>query len=197
MYVGVFMLISKLIQGSAMATILAGALSILIGILSAVKENSYSVLESTRWVVLAVALVGLYLYLRRSRRFGWLGAVGCYMMVLGCVPYAMVYLGLVPSGVAAGGVLLISVGTALFGVGILRDGSLPSAGAWLLIASVPILIGAVVAAIVASGAHWLNWFFIAGEWVFGSGLVVLGYGLWLHRDEPVRPGQPAQRASVR
>jgi hypothetical protein len=196
-YLGEVLVTSKLIQGSAMATILAGALSILIGALNAIEAHNYSAVESTRWVVLAVALVGLYLYLRRSSRFGWLGAVGCYLMVLGCVPYAIVYLGLVPSGVAAVGVLLISVGTVLFGVGVLRDGSLPSAGAWLLIASVPILIGAVAGTIAASGAHWLNWFFIVAELVFGSGLVVLGYGLWLHRDEPVRPGPPAQRASVR
>ena len=72
------------------------------------------------------------------------------------------------------------LGIPRFGVGILREGSLPSAGA-----------------IAASGAHWANWIFVVAELVFGSGLVVLGYGLWLHRDESVRPGPPEQRASVR
>jgi hypothetical protein len=183
--------------GAIVTTVFAGALSILIGVLSAIEDNRYSVLESIRWVVLAVALVGLYLYLRRSRRFGWLGAVGCYMMVVGCVLNTIFYLGLGPSPVAAGGVLLISVGTVLFGVGVLRDGSLPSAGAWLLIVSIPIFVIAIVASTALGGAHWPNWFFIVGEVVFGSGLMVLGYGLWSHRNEPVQLVSPEQPTRVR
>jgi hypothetical protein len=183
--------------GAIVTTVFAGALSILIGVLSAIEDNRYSVLESIRWVVLAVALVGLYLYLRRSRRFGWLGAVGCYMMVVGCVLNTIFYLGLVPSRVAAGGVLLISVGTVLFGVGVLRDGSLPSAGAWLLIVSIPIFVIAIVASTALGGAHWPNWFFVVGEVAFGSGLMVLGYGLWSHRNEPVQLVSPEQPTRVR
>jgi hypothetical protein len=176
---------------------LAGALSIFIGVVSSQSfEDTWlsNLLESARWVVLGVALVGLYLYLRGSSRFGWLGAVGCYALIVGCVLNTIVYLGFVPSegGVALVGVLLVSVGPVLFGVGILRVGSLPRTGAWLLIISIPIFVIAIVASTATGDAPWTNWFFVMGEVVIGSGLIVLGSGLWSHRDEPVQPVPPVQ-----
>jgi hypothetical protein len=150
------MLSSNLIRWGAIATMLAGALSILIGVassqsfdvawLSNVLGNG-DLVGSARWVVLGVALAGLYLYLRRSSRFGWLGAMGCYTLIVGCVLSTIVYLGFVPSegGVSYVAAPLESVGSVLFGVGILRAGSLPRAGAWLLIVSIPIFVIAVVA----------------------------------------------------
>src|SRR5215213_1224519 len=162
------MLSSNIIRWGAIAAMLAGALSVLIGALSAIADNNFFVVESARWVVLGVALVGLYLYLRHSSRFGWLGAVGCYMLIIACVLNTIVYLGLVSSegGVAIVAVLLVSVGSALLGVGILRAGSLPRAGAWLLIVSIPIFVIAVVASTATGDAHWTNWFFVMGEVVF-------------------------------
>jgi hypothetical protein len=193
---------SKLIRWGAIATMLAGALSILVGVVSSQSfEDTWlsNLLESARWVVLGVALVGLYLYLRRSSRFGWLGAVGSYMLFVGCVLLTIVYRGLVPSegGVTLVGVLLVDVGSVLFGVGILRAGSLPRAGAWLLIVSIPIFVIAVVTSTATGDAHWTNWFFVMGEVVFGSGLMVLGYGLWSHRNEPVQLVSPEQPTRVR
>src|SRR5215218_10542524 len=99
------MLSSNLIRWGAIATMLAGALSILIGVGS---TQSFDVawfdvawlsnlVESARWGVLGVGLVGLYLYLRRSSRFGWLGAVGCYTFIVACVLNTIAYLGFVPS----------------------------------------------------------------------------------------------------
>jgi hypothetical protein len=180
--------------GAIGATMLAGALSILIGVLSAIEENSYSAVESTCWVVLGAALVGLYLYLRRSGCFGWLGAVGCYMSIVGCVLNTIVYLGLVPSegGISLVGVFLVSVGPVLFGVGIVRAESLPRAGGWLIIVSIPIFVVAVVASTAIGGAHWPNWFFVVGEVAFGSGLIVPGYGQWVHRGEPLQPEPQAR-----
>jgi hypothetical protein len=190
------MLSSNLIRWGAIATMLAGALSILIGVGS---SQSFDVawfdvawlgnlVESARWVVFGVGLVGLYLYLRRSSRFGWLGAVGCYMLMVASVLNTIVYLGSVPNGggVSLVAVLLGSVGSVLFGVGILRAGSLPRAGAWLLIVSIPIFVIAVVASTAIGFAHWMNWFFVMGEVVFGSGCIVLGSRLWFHRGEPVQ-----------
>jgi hypothetical protein len=145
------MLSSNLIRWGAIATMLAGALSIFIGVASSQSFVDVAwlsnLVESARWAVLGVGLVGLYLYLRRSSRFGWLGAVGCYMLIVGCVLNTIVYLGFVPSegGVSYVAVPLGSVGSVLFGVGILRAGSLPRAGAWLLIVSIPIFVIAVVA----------------------------------------------------
>jgi hypothetical protein len=193
------MLSSNIIRWGAIATMLAGALSVLLCALSAIADNNFSVVESARWVVLGVALVGLYLYLRHSSRFGWLGAVGCYMLIVGCVLNTVVYLGLVPSegAVALVGVLLVSVGSVLFGIGILRAGSLPRAGAWLLIVSIPIFVIAIVTSTATGDAHWTNWFFVIGEVVFGSGLIVLGYGLWSRRNEPVQLVSPEQPTRVR
>jgi hypothetical protein len=188
---------SNIIRWGAIATMLAGALSILIGVVSSQSfEDTWlsNLLESARWVVLGVALVGLYLYLRRSSGFGWLGAVGCYMLIVGCVLNTVVYLGLVPSegAVALVGVLLVSVGPVLFGVGNLRARSLPRAGAWLLIVSIPIFVIAIVTSTATGNAPWTNWFFVMGEVVIGSGFIILGYGLWFHRGEPVQPVPPAR-----
>jgi cbb3-type cytochrome oxidase subunit 1 len=95
------MLSSNLIRWGAIATMLAGALSIFIGVASSQSFVDVAwlsnLVESARWGVLGVGLVGLYLYLRRSSRFGWLGAVGCYTLIVGCLLSTIVYLGLVPS----------------------------------------------------------------------------------------------------
>ena len=188
--------------GAIVTTVIAGILSILVGVVNSIWYGDTwmsNLVETARWVVLGVALVGLYIYLRRSSRFGWLGAVGCFLLIVGCVLNTIVYGGLVPieGGVALVGVLMIIVGTVLFGVGILRAGSLPRAGAWLLIVSIPIFVTAIVASTALGGAHWPNWFFIVGEVVFGSGLMVLGYGLWSHRNEPVQLVSPEQPTRVR
>jgi hypothetical protein len=186
------MLSSNLIRWGAIATMLAGALSIFIGVASSQSFVDVAWLSN---LVLGVGLVGLYLYLRRSSRFGWLGAVGCYTFIVACVLNTIVYLGSVPNGggVALVAVLLGSVGPVLFGVGILRAGSLPRAGAWLLIVSIPIFVIAVVASTAIGNSPWTNWFFVMGEVVFGSGCIVLGSRLWSHRGEPVQTVPPAAR----
>ena len=172
---------SNFIRWGAIATMLAGALSILIGVLSAIEENNYSVVESTRWVVLVVGLVGLYLYLRRSRRFGRVGAVGFYILIVACVLNAIGYMGLLLHEgevwmqliniFAAVGALLGLFGQVLFGICILRAGNLPRAGAWLWLVSAPIFVGAIVGFIV--GGPWSSWSFVVGEVVFGLGCIVL------------------------
>jgi hypothetical protein len=114
--------------------------------------------------------------------------VGCYTLIVGCVLSTIVYLGFVPSegGVSYVAVPLQSVGSVLFGVGILRAGSLPRAGAWLLIVSIPIFVTAVVASTAIGNFPWTNWFFVMGEVVFGSGCIVLGSRLRSHRGGPDR-----------
>ena len=71
-------------------------------------------------------------------------------------------------------VLLESVGSVLFGADTLRAGSLPRAGAWLLIVSIPIFVIAIVASTAIGNSPWTNWFFVVGEVVCGSGCIVLG-----------------------
>lgn len=190
------MLSSNLIRWGAIATMLSGALSIFMAV-----STNYNLVELARWALLGVGVVGLYLYLRRSSRFGWLGAVGCYTLIVGCVLNTIAYLGFVPSEgvvsyVAYVGDPLGLVGSVLFGVGILRAGSLPRAGAWLIIVSIPILVIAIATTVIGD-AHWTDWFFVMGEGGFGSGCIVLGYGLWSHRGEPVQtPASASPNASA-
>jgi hypothetical protein len=197
------MLSSNLIRWGAIATMLAGALSIFMGVASSQSFVDIAwlsnLVESARWGLLGVGLVGLYLYLRRSSRFGWLGAVGCYTLIVGCVPSTIVYLGFIPSeaGVSYVAVPLQSVGSVLFGVGILRAGSLPRAGASLLIVSIPIFVVAAVASTGIGNSPWTHWFFVMGEVVFGSGCIVLGSRLRSHRGESVQIVPLAYPARVR
>ena len=197
------MLSSNLIRWGAIATMLAGALSIFMGVATSQSFVDIAwlsnLVESARWGLLGVGLVGLYLYLRRSSRFGWLGAVGCYTLIVGCVPSTIVYLGFVPSeaGVSYVAVPLQSVGSVLFGVGILRAGSLPRAGASLLIVSIPIFVVAAVASTGIGNSPWTHWFFVMGEVVFGSGCIVLGSRLRAHRGESVQIVPLAYPARVR
>jgi hypothetical protein len=192
----VLMLSSNLIRWGAIATMLSGALSIFMAV-----STNYNLVELARWALLGVGVVGLYLYLRRSSRFGWLGAVGCYTLIVGCVLNTIAYLGFVPSEgvvsyVAYVGDPLGLVGSVLFGVGILRAGSLPRAGAWLIIVSIPILVIAIATTVIGD-ADWTDWFFVMGEGGFGSGCIVLGYGLWSHRGEPVQtPASASPNASA-
>jgi hypothetical protein len=197
---------SNILRWGAIATMLTGVFLILIDVFSipsfGFPEQYWvtNLLESARFAVALVGLVGLYLYLRRSSRFGRLRTVGFYMLIAASVPGVIIYLGLaLNEGVwkqwynAFGPiyVFLTVVGAELFAVAILRAGSLPRVGAWLWIVAIPIFLFAVVASTAAPGgsslSNWANWAFIVAGTVFGLGWIILGYGLWLHRDEPVQP----------
>jgi len=51
--------------------------------------------------------------------------------------------------------------------------------------------GIIVGTIAGVGPLY-NWGFLAADGMFGLGCVVLGYGLWSRRDEPVQAAQPAR-----
>jgi hypothetical protein len=197
---------SNLIRWGALAIMVAGALSILLGALSIpsfVEESSegtgWYLLELTRWAVLVVGLVGLYLYLRHSRRFGGLGTVGFYMLIIVSLANVIIYLifaltkgagaqwfdarfGLIQA-------LLTIFGTLLSGMGILRARSLPRAGAWLWILAVLVYVGIIFSFIVGANDAFANWGFLVVDGLFGLGCIVLGHGLWSHRGEPVQPAR--------
>ena len=79
----------------------------------------------------------------------------------------------------------------LFGLAVLRAGSLPRAGAWLLILGVAVYLGIVVSFIVGPEA-FARWGFPLANGLYGLGLIVLGYGLWSHRSEPVQSARTAR-----
>jgi hypothetical protein len=197
---------SNLIRWGALAIMVAGALSILLGALSIpsfVKESSegtgWFLLEMTRWAALLVGLAGLYLYLRSSGRVGVIGMVGLCMLAIVSLANVVIYLifaltegagaqwfdarfGLIQA-------LLTIFGTLLSGMGILRARSLPRAGAWLWILAALSFLGIIVSFIVGANDTFANWGFLVADGLFGLGCIVLGHGLWSHRGEPVQPAR--------
>jgi hypothetical protein len=151
-------------------------------------------------VALLMGLVGLYLYLRRSPRFGWLGTVAFYLLIV-LVAYEAI-LPLMGFASESGARWLDSTfgapqalgkifATLLFGIAILRAGTLPRAGAWIMIIAVLVFLGTIVSFIVGANGSITNWSLPVASMLYGLGLVILGYGLWTHRSDPVLPARPA------
>jgi hypothetical protein len=166
---------------------IGGALSILFAFVG--EENwAHVPLDAARYAFLVVGIVGLYLYLRRSRSFGWLGQAGFYLCVFVFALVALLDLGIIVNegveqwyialGPLRGPLLLL--GLLLFGVATLRVGSLPRGGAWLLIAAAVANVIGILAMIVSGGTIGA-WIFIVPTVLFGLGWVWLGYGLWTER----------------
>ena len=205
---------SNLIRWGAIAAMIAGVVYILGGVSSIplFTEEGHSWYQgSTFWllvefvgsVALVVGLVGLYLYLRRSPRFGLLGTVGFYLLIVLTAYEAILPLVAEIAG-PAGAEWLDSfiglpqalgkiLGTLLFGIAILRAGTLPRAGAWLLILAVLLYLSIIVSIIMGPEA-FANWSFPIANGLYGVALIALGYGLWSHRSESVQP--PAQPAPI-
>jgi hypothetical protein len=199
---------SNLIRWGAIAAMVAGVLSIMLGVLSVplfVEEGSegtvWYLLEFARAAFLVTGLLGLYHYLRRPRRFGRLGTAGFYMLIVVSVANAIIYAFFaLTEGAGAQWfearfgplqALLMIFGILLFGIGILRAGSLPRAGAWLWVLAVLVYVGIIVG-IIAGVSPIYNWGFLAADALFGLGCIILGYGLWSHREERVQKTQPTQ-----
>jgi len=140
--------------------------------------------DAARYALLVVDIVGIYLHLRRSTGFGRLGAVGFYVCLLVFALVAFLDFGIINEGIeetyiALGPVRgpLLMVGLGLFGVAILREGSLPRGGSWLLIAAALTNVLGVVAMIVSGGTLGA-WVFILPTVLFGLGWAWLSYGIW-------------------
>ncbi len=132
---------------------------------------------------LAVGVVGLYLY--QKGHLGWLGRVGFYLTVAGAIVAALggllvvlvegVFGGTV-SGVLDGIthtlVLLVILGSLLFGIATFRANVLARGGA-LLVGLFSLVIVAVV--LIGLDSPWL---FLVPEALLGVGWAWLGYSLW-------------------
>ncbi len=161
-----------------------GALSILFAFLG---EESWAhvPVDAARYALLVVGIVGIYLYLRRSERFGRLGAVGFYVCVFVFALIAILDLGIIinegveQTYIALGPVRgpLLLLGLLLFGAALVREGRLPPVGAWLLIATaITNVLGILV--MIVSGGTVGGWVFLLPTVLFGVGWAWLGYGLW-------------------
>lgn len=145
--------------------------------------------------LLAVGVIGLYLYLRQSGRFGKLGAVGFYICAIVFAVEAMVGLAIIATELSGTFtpaldiihpmVLLVMLGSILFGIAAFRAGSLPRGGALMLVV-VPVLM---IASLFALGGP--QWAFTGGMALFGLGWAWLGYGLWSHHAQEIIQPEPA------
>ena len=195
---------SNLIRWGALAIMVAGALSILLGALSIpwfVKESSegtgWFLLEMTRWAALVVGLAGLYL--RSSGRVGVIGMVGLCMLAIVSLANVIIYLTFALTDGAGAQVfdarfgaiqaLLTILGILLSGLGILRARSLPRVGAWLWMLAALSFMGVIVSFIVGASGAFANWGFLVADGLWGVGSIVLGHSLCSHRGEPVQPAR--------
>ena len=176
---------SCLIRWGGPAAVLGGVVFLLANILP-VTNGMHEALWGAGFALVLVGITGVYLHLRRSGRIGLSGTVGFYMYVIAFVVPTILSLGGLLNLWGArwtdpgGGVqeLTTLLGSALFGVAILRAGVGPlKGGAWLLIAGVITEVGAI-AAMVVSGFTLGQWVWTVPTVVFVLGWVWLGYGLW-------------------
>ncbi len=175
---------SNLIRWGALAAMLGGSLSILFVFLG---ENNWAhvPVDAARYALLVVGIVGLYLYLRHSRGFGRLGAVGFYVCLFVFALVAVLDLGIIVNEgveqtyIALGPVRgpLLLLGLLLFGTAVLRAGGLPQGGAWLLIAAALTNVLGIIAMIIFGGTLGA-WVFMVPTVLFGLGWGWLGHGLW-------------------
>jgi hypothetical protein len=171
----------SLIRWGGPAAALGGVLVMIGSFFSAwINEALYSI----GFALLVVGITGIYLYLRRSGRIGPSGRVGFYMSVFAFVVVSILSLGVLLNVLGGRWVdtisalnLLVILGTAMFGIAILRAKRLPKGGAWLLIAFAPAEVGIIVAMAV-SGYTLPDFVWSVSAILFGLGWVWLGYGLW-------------------
>src|SRR5215211_4325897 len=176
---------SGLIRWGGPAAVL-GAVVFLLANIFPVTNGMHEALWGVGFALVFVGITGIYLYLRRSGRIGLSGTLGFYMFTIAFVVPTILDLGGLlnlwgASWTDPGGAvqeLTALLGSALFGVAILRAGGRPlKGGAWLLIAFVITEVGAI-AAMAVSGFALGQWVWTVPTVLFGLGGVWLGYDLW-------------------
>ena len=176
----------NLFRWGGLAALLAGAFFIVEAAAAPFLENfhwAFHALDSPAHALLAVGLVGLYLWQRRQVRFGWLGTVGVILIVttsvlvtLGGLAIAFIDGVLGTEAEALNDIvhpleLVVMMGAVLFGMASMRVNVLPSGGALLIIIGALVYFGIKI---VGVGPEWLISVAVA---VLGAGWAWLGYAL--------------------
>jgi hypothetical protein len=182
---------SNLIRWGGLAAVLAGALFIVEAVVVPFIGDShwgFHALDAPPHALLAVGLVGLYLWQTRQGRFGWLGTVGLILIVTASVVIALGGLAIIfVDGVLKAPVgvldtihpveLLLLIGSVLFSMATMRVNVLPSGGALLIIVGALGFFGIAFAGV---GPEWLISVAVA---ILGAGWAWLGYALWSESGE--------------
>lgn len=188
---------SNLIRWGGLAAVLAGALFIVEAVVVPFIGDShwgFHALDAPPHALLAVGLVGFYLWQTRQERFGWLGTVGLILIVAASVVIAIGGLAIVfVDGVLGAPVgvldaihpveLLLLIGSVLFGMATMRVNVLPSGGAVLIIVGALGFFGIAFAGV---GPEWLISVAVA---ILGAGWAWLGYALWSESGELAQQSQ--------
>jgi hypothetical protein len=182
---------SNLIRWGGPAAVLAGALFIVEALVVPFIGDShwgFHALDAPPHALLAVGLIGLYLWQTRQGRFGWLGTIGFILIVTACVVIALGGFAIVfVDGVLKAPVgvldaihpveLLLLIGSVLFGMATMRENVLPSRAALLIIIGALGFFGIAFAGV---GPEWLISVAVA---ILGAGWAWLGYALWSENGE--------------
>jgi amino acid transporter len=177
----------NLIRWGGLAALLAGAFYIVEAAAAPFLENyhwAFHTLDAPAHALLAVGVVGLYLWQRRQEPFEWLGTVGVILIVTASVlitlgGLAIVYIdGVLRANEEALNDIvhpleyLVLIGAVLFSMATMRVNTLPSRGALLIIIGA---LGFFGIAFVGVGPEWLRAVAVA---ILGAGWAWLGYALW-------------------
>ena len=185
----------NLFRWGGLAALLAGALLIVEAAAVPFIADfhwAFHAIDSPAHALLAVGLVGLYLWQRRQIRFGWLGTVGVILIVttsvlitLGGLAIAFIDGVLQTETEALNDIvhpleLVVMMGAVLFGMATMRVNVLPSGGALLIIIGALVYFGIKI---IGVGPDWLISVAVA---IVGAGWVWLGQALWSESGESVQ-----------
>ena len=176
----------NLFRWGGLAALLAGAFFIVEAAAAPFIEDfhwAFHTIDAPAHALLAVGLVGLYLWQKRQEHFEWLGTVGVILIVTASVliilgGLVLIYIDGV-LGTEAEGLndivhpleLVVMIGAVLFGMATMRVNVLPSGGALLIIIGALVYFGIKI---VGVGPEWLISVAVAA---LGAGWAWLGYAL--------------------
>jgi hypothetical protein len=186
---------SNLIRWGGLATLFAGAFFIVEAVAVPFIGDvhwAFHTIDAPAHALLAVGLIGLYLWQRRQEPLGLLGTVGVILIVTASVLITLGGLVLIfVDGVLGTEAevlndivhpleLVVMMGAVLFGMATMRVNVLPSGGALLIIIGALVYFGIKI---VGVGPDWLISVAVA---IVGAGWVWLGQALRSESGESVQ-----------